>query len=89
MNGPTSGGVVCGCGRIMRVKKNSVTVEELLEDGQPYKLWDADLFECVECGVEIITGFGKGPIAEHYEPTYEAQRARLAPLYPARCRPTE
>jgi hypothetical protein len=86
MNGPTHGGVVCGCGRIMRVKQNSVTVEELFEDGAPYKLWDADLFECVECGVTILTGFGKGPMAEHYEPTYAAQRARLAPIYPARSR---
>jgi F0F1-type ATP synthase beta subunit len=89
MNGPTHGGVVCGCGRIMRVKRNSVTVEELFEDGTPYKLWDADLYECVECGVEIITGFGKGPIAEHYQPTYEEQRARLkstSPIYPARSR---
>ena len=86
MNGPTHGGVVCQCGRIMRVLKNSVTVEELMDDGASYRLWDADLFRCPDCGVEIITGFGKGPMAEHYEPTYEAQRARLAPLYPARCR---
>jgi hypothetical protein len=71
----------------MRVKRNSVTVEELFEDGAPYKLWDADLFECVECGVEVITGFGHGPLAEHYQSTYVDQRARLGPVYPARCRP--
>jgi hypothetical protein len=83
MNGPP-GGVLCGCGRMMRVKKNSVTVEELMDDGEPYKLWDADLYACDECGVEIITGFGRGPFAEHYEPDYVAQRARLSPIYPAR-----
>lgn len=71
----------------MRVKQNSVTVEELLEDGGPCKLWDADLFECPECGVEIIAGFAQGPLAEHYQPTYAAQRDRLAPIYPGRCRP--
>lgn len=71
----------------MRVKLNSVTVEELTENGRSYKLWDADLFECVECGVEIITGFGRAPIAEHYQPTYHMQRARLLPIYPGRCRP--
>jgi hypothetical protein len=70
----------------MRVKKNSVTVEELLEDGSPYKLWDADLWECVECGVEVISGFGARPIAEHWQLTYAAQRRRLAPIYPGRCR---
>ena len=74
---PTSSNVLCGCGRFMRVKKNSVTVEELTEDGAAYKLWDADLFECVECGVEIITGFGQIPLAEHWQPTYRTTRDRL------------
>lgn len=83
---PTSSNILCGCGRFMRVKKNSVTVEELMEDGAPYKLWDADLWECVECGVEIIAGFGRGPLAEHWQPTYAEQRERLQPIYPGRCR---
>jgi hypothetical protein len=83
---PTASNVLCGCGRFMRVKQNSVTVEELLEDGSPYKLWDADLWECVECGVEVITGFGRAPLAEHWQETYPAQRERFAPLYSGRCR---
>jgi len=70
----------------MRCKKNGVTVEELTEDGEGYKLWDADLFECVECGVEIIAGFASSPLAEHYQPGYAAQRERLKPIYPGRCR---
>jgi hypothetical protein len=73
----------------MTVKKNSVTVEERLETQEPYKLWDADLWECPECGVEVITGFGHGPLAEHWQPTYAAQRERLQPVYPGRCRETE
>jgi hypothetical protein len=84
--GPTHGSVVCGCGRIMFPKQNSVTVEELLNDGRPYKLWDADLWACAECGVEVITGFGREPLAEHYEREYAALRARRLPIYPARCR---
>ena len=83
---PTASNVLCGCGRFMRVKQNAVTVEEQLEDGSPYKLWTADLWECVECGVEVVTGFGQAPIAEHYQPTYAAARDRLQPLYPGRCR---
>lgn len=83
---PTSSNYLCGCGRFMRVKRNSVTVEELLEDGSPYKLWNADLFECPECGVEVIAGFGRAPIAEHYQPTYADTRTRLGPVYPGRCR---
>lgn len=82
---PTSSNYLCGCGRFMRVKKNSVTVEELMEDGQPYKLWDADLFECVECGTEIIAGFARQPLAEHYQPGYAETRERHAPVYPGRC----
>lgn len=83
---PTNSQILCGCGRFMRVKQNSVTVEELLEDGAPYKLWDADLWECVECGAEIVAGFGRGPIAEHWQPNYQELRARLAPILPGRCR---
>jgi hypothetical protein len=82
---PTSSNYLCGCGRFMRVKKNGVTVEELTEKGEPYKLWHADLMECIECGVEVIGGFGKGPLAEHWQPDYTEQRERLAPIYPGRC----
>lgn len=83
---PTSSSYLCGCGRFMRCKQNSVTVEELLEDGGPYKLWSADLMECVECGVEIISGFGRAPLAEHWQPEYATIRARRVPIYPGRCR---
>jgi hypothetical protein len=70
----------------MRVKNNSVTVEELTEDGQPYKLWSADLLECVGCGCEMIAGFAREPLAEHYQPTYALTRERRGPIYPGRCR---
>lgn len=84
---PTGSNVLCGCGRFMHVEKNSVTVEEQLETGGPYKLWDADLYACPDCGVKVITGFGRSPMAEHYQPDYFAQRDRLAPIFPGRCRP--
>jgi len=83
---PTASNILCGCGRFMRPKKNSVTVEELLEDGSPYKLFDADLWECPECESQVITGFGREPIAEHWQPTYAEQRERLKPIYAGRCR---
>jgi len=83
---PTASSVLCGCGRFMAVKKNSVTVEERMEDGAPYKLWDADLWECPECGVEIISGFAAHPLAEHWHADFAAMRGRLAPVYPGRCR---
>ncbi len=83
---PTSSNYLCGCGRFMRVKKTSVTVEELTEDGSPYKLWSADLWECVECGVEVIGGFARAPLAEHYQPEYAVVREKRRPIYPGRCR---
>ena len=82
---PTTSNVLCGCGRFMRVRQNSVTVEELFPDGGPYKLWDADLYACEDCGAEVITGFGIYPIAEHWGPSYADERGRLAPIYPGRC----
>jgi hypothetical protein len=83
---PTASNLLCGCGRFMKVLKNSVTVEEQLEDGSPYKLWDADLWACPDCGHQVISGFGREPLAEHYQPGYAATRARLSPVYPGRCR---
>jgi len=85
---PTMSNVLCGCGCFMHVKQNSVTVEELLEDGAPYKLWDADLYVCADCGAEVITGFGREPMIEHWHPAYAAHASRLAPIYPGRCRPS-
>jgi len=83
---PSNGHYLCGCGRFMVVVKNGVTVEELLEDGSPYKLWDADLVECPECGTRIVSGFGRAPLAEHWHPAYPAWRERLAPIIPGRSR---
>jgi len=59
------------CGKFLKIKQNGVSVEEgmPLNDGMwgPYKIWQADLWECRECGIEIISGFGHRPIAEHYK----------------------
>ena len=84
---PTGSTVLCGCGRFMQVAQNGVTVEELTEDGAGYKLWDADRWRCPECGAEVVTGFGRAPLAEHYQPTYQDARRRLGPVRAGRCRP--
>jgi hypothetical protein len=34
---------------------------------QPYKVWAGDLWECPDCGAQIIAGTGQNAIAEHYE----------------------
>jgi hypothetical protein len=86
---PTASNLLCDCGRFMRVKQNSVTIEEVMDDGAPYRLWDADLYECAECGREVVSGFASLPLAEHWQPNYAELRARLAQLSPileGRCR---
>jgi hypothetical protein len=71
----------------MRCYRNSVTVEELMDDGSPYKLWDADQYVCDDCGTTIISGFAKLPLVEHYQPDYQEIRKRMEPIFPGRSRP--
>ncbi len=84
---PTAGGILCGCGRFLRVKKNSVTVEEQCADGSPYRLWSADLCFCPECKAEIISGFANRPLTEHWQTDYDTIKAERGPIYPGRCAP--
>jgi hypothetical protein len=68
----------------MRIKQNGVAVEEQTEVGEPYKLWDADKYRCPECGHEVISGFGREPLAVHYQPRYQRSREQLGPVVEAK-----
>lgn len=75
------------CKKFFRMKKSGVPIEEGMPkpdgDWGPYKLWMADLYECPECGVQIIAGFGSPynwPLAEHYQPKYAETRSKYPPL---------
>ena len=64
----------CNCE--MRPETNGVGCLDMFcpsdhETPQPYELWDADLWKCPKCGVEIIGGFALDPIAIHYEQSFE------------------
>lgn len=77
------------CRRFMRPKKNGVYIEELApgnkdtiedparESWWPYKLWAADLYECPQCKVQMVGGFGGLPVSEHYRDGYAELRERL------------
>lgn len=41
----------------------------------PYKLWNSDLWECPDCGHQVIVGHAPNPASEHYEPDFTAQVA--------------
>lgn len=64
-------GMCCvNCQTYLAPRKNSVFVLETMEDLRPYKVWQADLFECPDCGHQIVAGFGQGPLSEHYKPDF-------------------
>lgn len=49
------------------------------ERWQPYKLWAGDLWRCESCGAKILSGFGNGPISEHYRSDF-ANLAEMSQL---------
>ena len=78
-------GLVCvTCQRFLKIKKKNVSVEEGMPNGvggwQGYKLWCADLYECPDCGFQLITGFGRKAVSEHFMQDYAAWRGRRPPL---------
>ena len=46
-------------------------------DNKPYKLWFADIWKCPKCGMEVVCGFGNGPIAEHYQEGFEERMKQI------------
>jgi hypothetical protein len=74
------------CKLFFHPKKNGVYVEEGMPIGHgdekvwhPYKIWASDLWNCRECGTEVIAGFSNRPIVEHYQKDYETIKAQLCP----------
>lgn len=65
------------CESPMWPEKNGICVEEHIEVGEPYRIWMAELYKCLICGTEIITGFGRIPIANHPEPNYTEEQKRV------------
>ena len=45
---------------------NGVGVLDIANFG-PVDIWDADLWKCPKCGIEIVSGFGNNPISSHYK----------------------
>lgn len=77
------------CQRFYRCKKNGFPFVEMAngvtapDKSEPYKLWMGDMYECSDCGSQIVVGAGQRPLAEHFEPDFakrvEAYRIHDAP----------
>jgi len=68
----------------MRPKKNGTAFTEMAGD-RPYKLWMADLWECQDCGAQVLyTSALQTPVAEHYQPDFAAKMQSYAPEFQAR-----
>jgi len=54
----------------LRPETNGIGLLDMAKFGA-YELWDADLWKCPKCGIEIVGGFAQGPISAHYEDDFE------------------
>lgn len=60
----------------LKPETNGVKVIEMASFG-PYKIWNADLWKCRGCGLEIVSGFAHEPIAEHFQPTFPQELEKI------------
>ena len=73
--------VCVNCNVSYRVEKSGGYVIEMFSNPpKPYKIWSADGWMCPGCGHKIMNGFGRGPIAEHYQEDFQAILERVVDL---------
>lgn len=63
------------CETELRPEKNGVGLLDYYRpsdevEPKPYQIWDADLWKCPVCGIEIVVGFGDNPIDAHYNESF-------------------
>lgn len=67
------------CNKQMICFKTGAKVLETFNQGQPFQLWDADVFACPECGNKVVVGFGRNPLSQHWHTDFEQQLDRWKP----------
>ena len=68
---PSRSNYVCvPCKKEMERLRSGVIVEEHRENGEPYKIWSADLWTCPKCHHQCILGFGDRPVAQYFDSHY-------------------
>ncbi len=58
------------CERELHPEENGVGVLDMA-NGKAYKVYDADLWKCPGCGMQVVGGFGNNAISEHYMPGFQ------------------
>lgn len=58
------------CRREMRCRKN-----DYMFTASGSAVWASDMYECEGCGHQILTGFGRDPVAEAHEDSFVAYSA--------------
>jgi hypothetical protein len=56
-------------GRELKIVRNAELVEELLDDGKPYKIYYADRWTCPACGMDILVT-AQNAVSHHFEEGY-------------------
>ena len=72
------------CQRFYRMKKSGFYFIEAMpienkalpgtqepEKWTPYKVWAGDKWQCEGCGHELLSGFGREAIVEHYQSDFQ------------------
>ena len=60
------------CEVALKIQRNGVALIEMFADPpRPYKIWMADQWQCPKCLIEMVSGAGQGPIAEHFQDGFE------------------
>ena len=67
----TIGKVCARCQVELYPKKNGVGAIAMGDSG-PEAIYDADLWRCPNCGLEVVLDFGNKPIREHFHPDFAA-----------------
>jgi hypothetical protein len=76
--------VCANCNRGMRPKKNGTSFIEMAQD-RPYKLWMADLWECQDCGAQVLhTAPTQKPISESHMDNFALSINTYQPKYQAK-----
>jgi len=75
--------ICVNCRAFYHPKKNGFVFCEMVPTVGPklgwraYKVWAGDLWECKQCGHQLIEGVGKEPISEWFEPDFADAMSRV------------